>query len=73
MEGIHLVVLRLPCLAELDWKCFFFLMRRDNRSNCRKSLSANNKINPQIIGVDADIIGNLSKDDDDGGENVAKK
>ena len=48
-------------------------MRRDNRSNCRKSLSANNKINPQIIGVDADIIGNLSKDDDDGGENVAKK
>ena len=48
-------------------------MRRDNRRNCRKSLSANNKINPQIIGVDADIIGNLSNDDDDGGENVAKK
>ena len=48
-------------------------MRRDNRSNCRKNLSANNKINPQIIGVDADITGNLNNDDDDNSENVAEK
>ena len=38
-----------------------------------KNLSANNKINPQIFGVDADIIGNLSNDDDYSGGNVAKK
>ena len=33
-----------------------FFMTGDNRSRCRKNPSANNKINPQIIGIDADII-----------------